>query len=322
MFSQLFLKIRHTFYSLLFYSLVLIIEKPSLLGSELPTQSKSNSSLKLPKDQTQWETWKNTWMRALQKNCFSNWPKESVPLNAQEKFSAQSNNISLRAIEFDGPAGRRCLYISHYPGLEEPDLVVLTTVGNEGWKDFLAAMRPGFEKELGFENLPEPNLKSFQQHQGMYRSFKWAMACMAPSGIGPNSLPFADGNEDSRLDAIRVLELRKAVKALRSAGGMAKVPVWLQGQGDMAAVSLYAGLFEPDIARFDLHDLPKSHRQSSFLKNALPILDLPQTVALALENSQLILYQDDKKGWGYPASTAKQLEWNNRLQIRTPRPSK
>ena len=303
-------------------SLTLMLENSSLLGSEPNTQNEANSSVKMPRDQSQWEKWKKTWMRALQKSCFSDWPRESTPLNAQEKFSAQSNNISLRAIEFDGPSGRRCLYISHYPGLEEPDLVVLTTLGEEGWKDFLAAMRPGFEKELGFRDLPEPDLKSFEQHQGMYRSFKWAMAYLAPSGIGPHSLPSGNKEEDPRLDSIRVLELRKAITTLRTAGGMGKVPVWLQGQGDMAAVTLYAGLFEPDIARYDLHDLPKSHKQSSFLKNALPILDLPQAVTLALENSQLILYQDDKKGWDYPATTAKQLEWNNRLQIRTPRPPK
>ena len=304
------------------FTLFMMLGSSSLLGSERKSKNEANSSIRVPKDQTQWETWKKTWMRALQKSCFSDWPEESTPLNAQEKFSAQSNNISLRALEFDGPAGRRCLYISHYPGLEEPDLVVLTTLGEEGWKDFLAAMRPGFEKELGFKDLPEPDLKSFEQHQGMYRSFKWAMAYLAPSGIGPHSLPSVEDGEDPQLDSTRVLELRKAITTLRSAGGMRKVPVWLQGQGNMAAVTLYAGLFEQDIARFDLHDLPKSHKQSSFLKNALPILDLPQTVALALENSQLILYQDDKKGWNYPASTAKKLKWNNRLQIRTPRPPK
>jgi hypothetical protein len=140
----------------------------------------------------------------------------------------------------------------------------------------------------------------------MYRAFKWAMAYLAPSGIGPHSLSSVNEKEHPRLDSIRVLELRKAITTLRSARGMGKVPVWLQGQGDMAGVTLYTGLFEPDIARFDLHDLPKSHKQSFFLKNALPILDLPQAVALALENSQLILYQDDKKGWDYPAATAKQ----------------
>ena len=83
---------------------------------------------------------------------------------------------------------------------------------------FLAAMRPGFEKELGFVDLPAPNLKSFKQHQGMYRSFKWAMAYLAPSGIGPESPSTEDAEEQSSLDAIRVLELRKAIQTLRSAG--------------------------------------------------------------------------------------------------------
>ena len=274
--------------------------------------------LKIPKNQKQWETWKEKSMRALRKSCFPDWPKKTNPLDTKERFLAQSKGVSLRAIDFEGPAGRRCLYISHYPGLEEPDLVVLTTLGEEGWTDFLAAMRPEFEKELGLEILPEPSRKSFKQHQGMYRSFKWAMAYLAPTGIGQNSVPNTDEGSKSQLDAIRVLELRKAIQTLRSTGGMKEVPLWLQGQGVMAGVTLYAGLFEPDITRFDLYDLPKSHKQSSFLKNAQPILDLPQTVALALENSQVILYQADEEGWDYPASVSKLLKWNNKLQIRTP----
>ena len=293
-----------------------------ILGLDASEKKPAGPPIEAPQDRKQWETWKETWMGSLRKNCFNAWPRKSAPLNAKERFSAQSKGVSLRAIDFDGPAGRRTLYVSHYPGLEEPDLVVLTTLGNEGWKDFLAAMRPGFEKELGFVDLPAPNLKSFKQHQGMYRSFKWAMAYLAPSGIGPEPPSTEDAEEQSSLDAIRVLELRKAIQTLRSAGGMPKVPMWLQGHGDMAGVTLYAGLFEPDIARFDLHDLPKSHNQSSFLKNALTILDFPQTVALALENSQVILYQDNEKGWDYPASAAKRLQWNNRLQIRTPPPPK
>ena len=158
---------------------------------------------------------------------------------AKERFSAQSKGVSLRAIDFDGPAGRRSLYISHYPGLEEPDLVVLTTLGEEGWTDFLAAMRPEFEKELGFKNLPEPNLKSFKQHQGMYRSFKWAMAYLAPSGIDPNSLLNADEVPKSQLDPIRVLSYAKPFKLWRRREG------W-EGTSVVAGTGITAGVTMPD----------------------------------------------------------------------------
>lgn len=48
----------------------------------------------------------------------------------------------------------------------------------------------------------------------------------------------------------------------------------------MAGVALYAGLFEPGVARFDLRSLPPSHHQGIALLNVLRVLDIPQAVAL------------------------------------------
>ena len=44
-------------------------------------------------------------------------------------------------------------------------------------------------------------------------------------------------------------------------------------------------------------------------------------IGVFLIRKKVILYQDNEEGWDYPATTAKQLKWNNRLQIRTPPPS-
>ena len=156
----------------------------------------------------------------------------------------------------------------------------------------------------------------------MYKSFKWAMAYFAPSGIGIDSPSKAEVINSPSLDATRILELRYAIRVLRMFGGMKEVPLWLQGQGVMGGVTLYAGIFEPDIIRFDLHDLIKSHKGGSFLENAFSVIDVPQAVAMALEKSQVILYQDDNKGWDYPATVSKKLKWGNKLQIRTPPPKK
>jgi hypothetical protein len=48
----------------------------------------------------------------------------------------------------------------------------------------------------------------------------------------------------------------------------------------MAAVAVYAGIFEPGIASFDLRGLPESHRQAVPLINVLKVLDIPQAAAL------------------------------------------
>ena len=300
---------------------ILICKSFALEGSKPPNGNQIQLDFKIPDNKNEWEKFKKDWKVKLGEKCFSDWPTNPQPKNVKEKFNSQSKGVSLRAIEFEGPKGPLSLYISHYPGLENPDLVVLTTLSKDGWTDFLASMRHGFEKELGTDELPEADLKSFKQHQGMYRSFKWAMAYFAPTGIHPDTISEDGKKGHASLDATRILELRYAIKVLRTAGAMQEVPLWLQGQGVMGGVSLYAGIYESKVTRYDLHNLIFTHR-GKFLDNAFSFLDMPQIVTLALENSQVIIYQQDEQGWDYPASVSKKLSWNNKLQIRTLPPPK
>jgi len=105
--------------------------------------------------------------------------------------------------------------------------------------------------------------------------------------------------------------------ALRAVPAFSQTPLWVQSERKMAGVALYASLFEPNIVRLDLHQLPASHRQGPILLNVERFLDLPQAVAMAAERSQVILYQDGESGWEFPADVAKQLNWGEKkFQIR------
>ena len=97
---------------------------------------------------------------------------------------------------------------------------------------------------------------------------------------------------------------------------MQGVPLWLQGERQMAGNVLYASLFEPDIKRLDLWHLPQSHRSGPYYLNVLRYLDTPQAVALAAERSQVRIYQDGSEGWEYPAAVAAVLGWDKALQVR------
>ncbi len=95
------------------------------------------------------------------------------------------------------------------------------------------------------------------------------------------------------------------------------VPLWLQSHRRMAGVALYAALYVPEVTRLDLYQLPRSHRDGPYLLNVRRYLDLPQTVAMVAERSQVVLYQDEPDGWQYPAAVIKRLGWDTqRLQIR------
>ena len=72
---------------------------------------------------------------------------------------------------------------------------------------------------------------------------------------------------------------------------MKDVPLWLQGHRQQAGVALYASLFEPDVTRLDLWELPQSHREGPYFLNVLKYLDTPQAVAMAAGRSKVRVYK-------------------------------
>ena len=83
----------------------------------------------------------------------------------QGRMRLRSGRLNIQAWE-DG-----LLCMSRIGRLEDPDLVVLNFLDTAGWEEFLSTMRPGFEKQLKGQKLPEGDLKSFEQHQRMFGSF-------------------------------------------------------------------------------------------------------------------------------------------------------
>jgi dienelactone hydrolase len=140
------------------------------------------------------------------------------------------------------------------------------------------------------------------------------------------------------LEGQQVWDVRCAIRALRSIEGLKDTKLWLQAYRTQAANSLIASLFEDNIARLDLHELPHSlmpttkdkdgHPISGFepvYLNMLKYLDLPQAAAMAAERTRVVIYDDDKAAWSFPAQTAEKLGWGkekkNGLQLRdVPKP--
>src|ERR1700722_13943347 len=116
---------------------------------------------------------------------------------------------------------------------------------------------------------------------------------------------------------MQVWDVRRAAQALRELPAKQDVPLWMQGNRQAAGVALYAALFEPDVKRLDLWQLPASHRQGPALLNVLRYLDLPMTVALAAEHSKVRLYDVQKADWQYPVDVAAKLDWpSKQVQVR------
>lgn len=290
---------------------------------------------KLPESSAEWSFMKTEWMSQLREKSFRGWPAEETideGLNVKEVFSTESDGITLSAYDFDaqGPIKLR-LYLAQPAGMkpEDLDLVVMNVLDEEGWKSFLSTYRPGFEKQLGDNNLPEGNDADYQSQQKMFANFKWGMAYIAPRGVGLSAWNADEKNQThirrrfmllgQTLDGMQVWDIRRAIHTLRNTKGFKEVPLWLQSERTMAGNALYASLFEDNIARLDLWNLPTSHREGPTYLNVLRYLDLPQAVTMAAENSSVRIYATESSDshWSYPKAVTKGLMWNpKQFEIR------
>jgi hypothetical protein len=280
-----------------------------------------------PASRQEWQKQRDAWLAALVEKSFRAWPSQPGPLDVKEAFTASHEGVRLTAYDFTSQEHVPLrLWVAHRDGLEKPELVVLNALDDEGWSKWLATMRVGFAQQLNEQLLPEPDQKSFEEMRQMFQSNAWAMAYVAPRGVGPTAFdPTARKQTQIRrrfmllgtsLDAMQVWDVRRASQALRSLKPLQDVPLWLQGERQMAGNVLYASLFEPDIKRLDLWHLPKSHQEGPYYLNVLRYLDTPQAVALAAERSQVRIYQDTSDGWEYPVEVSKALGWEKALQVR------
>ena len=287
----------------------------------------------VPQSTEQWVKQRNGWMNALREKSFRGWASDAQagPLDVKQVFSVQRHGIRLSAFDFTSQQHIRLrFYLAQRAGLDEADKVVIKVLDEQGWTEWLAAIGAGFADELKDQPLPETNEEAFRQYLETFKNTNNAIAYVMPRGIGPTvwSTDERKLKEVRRrfmllgqtLDGMRTWDVRRAIQAVRSRSieSLRNVPVWLQGQGHMAGIALYASLFEPDIAGLELSQLPLSHHDGPIFLNVLRYLDMPSAVAMAAERSQVRLHQKDKTGWRFPEAVAKKLGWpEKQLQIHT-----
>jgi hypothetical protein len=276
----------------------------------------------VPQSAEEWAKQKNVWMKALQEKSFHGWPTEAEvgSLDIKTVFSVERKGIRFSAYDFTSqPHVRLRLYTAHRAKLKKTEMVTLDVLDEEEWKEWLATMRVGFADELKDQTLPELNENAFKSKQEFFKNTKRVMVYFAPRGIGPNAWS-ADERKHTQirrrfmllgqtLDGMRVWDVRRAIQVLRTIDSLNDKPLELQGKKNMAGIALYASLFEPDIKQLYLWYLPNSHHDGPTFLNVLRYLDMPQTVAMAGEQSRVRLYQKDDSGWQFPQAVAQKLAW-------------
>jgi hypothetical protein len=119
------------------------------------------------------------------------------------------------------------------------------------------------------------------------------------------------------LDGMRVWDIRRAIQAIRALGVSQHASISVISGRTDAGVLVCAALCEPKIYSLTLYNLAKGHRINTDFLNVRRVLDLPQAVAMAAENSRVVIQQDGDNGWEYPLGIAKKLGWNDKIEIQS-----
>ena len=282
----------------------------------------------MPKDAKAWKKSGESLMNTLLTSSFGGWPKDnSIPPKARRISQAVHEGIRFQQYEFTAQDPFQLpLFILHREGLklEELDLIVLNVLDETQWQNFLAWAKVGFSKPLhNYPAVVRLNQHDWAMQKKMFENFKWGMAYFAPRGVGPTQ--FTDNDRKhiqiqrrfyllgQTLAGMQTWDTRQAAKSIREIPGLGNTQLWMQAEGNSAALALYASLFEENIYRLDLHKLPSSHMVGPHFLNILRHTDIPEIVAHAGTQLQIRIYPEEKSSdWEFPESVSKKLGWSSK----------
>ncbi len=290
----------------------------------LPTDQKNTSihesfvplaQVPAPADRAAWEAQRDKLLAELKAQCFRNWPAEAEPLDVALVKEQEAEGLKLQVLEFTSEKNLRLpVYVVHGAKHAKPSLLVLTAADTAGWQKWLAEMAPAFADQLPGGAAVEADREAFAATAKLLDRQDWAFAVIPPRGEGPNRWD-PDDRKDTHMrrrfvlvgrtmDDGQVWDVRRGLQAIRSRPEFGSARPWLQGTGRMAGVALYAGLFEPAVERFDLHQPPSSHRDGPTFLNVLRVLEMPQALALAFPR-KVMLYGAAPEVWSFAEAVAK-----------------
>jgi len=239
----------------------------------------------------------------LREKVFAGWPGGEPSPESKQVFSVERDGVRFSAWDFTSQHDVSLrLYLLEQATRKKPEQVELDVLNQSGWTNWLAAVGAEFPDELTEDlavlSSPGTNAAAFEaiKHE---LTKKQAITFVAPRGVG---LTAWSGGEPrltkirrrfmllgQTLDGMRVWDIRCAVRVLRSVTGAETAKIGLQAEGSMSANALYAALFEPDVIRLDLANLPESQTEGPDYLGVLKITDIPEVKETVAAHAQLKL---------------------------------
>jgi hypothetical protein len=236
---------------------------------------------------------------ALREKVFAGWPGDDAPLEPRRAFSVVREGVRFSAWDFTSQHDVRLRLYFLESTVKPAEAVELNVLNPSGWTNWLGAMRGKFESELSDEvaatdpsegrvtQVPEDR---DSQSSSLRVDENIALAFFAPRGVG---LTAWSGDErqltkirrrfmllGQTLDGMRVWDIRRALQAVHYVREADLAKVELHAGDTMAVNALYAALFEPNVRKLDLANVPKSQSEGPDYLNVLRVLDLPQVLEM------------------------------------------
>jgi hypothetical protein len=232
-------------------------------------------------------------LAALRERTFAGWPSGNAPLDTRRVFTVEQEGIRLSAWDLTSQHDVRLrLYLMEPASGGRPEKVDLTILNQADWTGWLHSVSPAFgpqlSEELSTTNSTGEDRRGLERFKSRMAKDSVALAFFAPRGIGLDAWT-ADEKALTKirrrfmllgqtLEGMRVWDIRRAVQAVHYVREDDRAKVELTASGDMAVNALYAALFEPNVKRLSLSQLPTSHANGPDYLGVLQIWDISQAL--------------------------------------------
>lgn len=267
-----------------------------------------------PTSLQEWEARRSQWLAELGQRSFAGWPTEAVPLEPHLAGDATHEDIRMRRLDITTDENLRFpIFLVSGAKHPRPELLIVTVADDATfakWQSMLGETFP----EIGSAGKSDVSEEDAAELRSMLDRFAWCFAIVAPRGWGPNRW-ISETKANTHLlrsfvllgktaDDGRIWDVRRAITALREEADFKDTRLWIQGEGQAAGIALYAGIYEPAVERFDLHELLATHAEHPILMSVLRTFDVPQALAMAFPR-KVVLYGGSKADWEWTQDVAR-----------------
>lgn len=262
-----------------------------------------------------WPNRRAELMRGLKEHVFAGWPKNPPELHPILAADREFENVRFRAVDFTSETGVELrAFVASPIQPSKYERLKFAVLDESGWDTMSKMFRPQFPNALLLDGKPLPRVGSVGNAINSIVENGDVVAFFCPRGIGPTKWAEPGSFEDTHirrrfpligqtLDGQRVWDTKRAIAALKTLPDLKAIPLSLRGDRDMAAVALFAGLDDPNVASLSLANLAPSYREAPAFLNLAKVLDMPQAVALAAPKP--VTLTGNPAAWDWPLRVQK-----------------